>query len=55
MVDLQRRIHVIGSIDRARKQDGRENSNVPASAKSVSGEKFSGADSAENFIRGDLS
>jgi hypothetical protein len=55
MVDLQRPIRGIWNIVRATKQDGRENSNAAASAKSVLGEKFSDPDSPGNFIRADLS
>jgi hypothetical protein len=55
MVDLQRSMGCIWNTVRAGVQDIRRNSDINASTDSHSSEKFSAADSGENFIRSDLS
>jgi hypothetical protein len=55
MVDLQRSIGYIWNSVRARLQDIRRNSDINASTHFHLSEKFSHPDSAENFIRADLS
>jgi hypothetical protein len=55
MADLQRSMGCIWNIVSVRIQADRKNSDADASAHSVPRRKFSGRDSAENFIRADLS
>jgi hypothetical protein len=55
MVDLQRPIRIIWNIVRGWTQAGRKNSDADAPTDSVLSEKFSDAESPENFIRADLS
>jgi hypothetical protein len=55
MVDLQRSIGCIWNIVRASMQDIHRNSDINASTDFYLSEKFSHPDSAENFIRADLS
>jgi hypothetical protein len=54
MVDLQRSMGCIWNIVHGGMQDIRRNSDMNASTDSHSSEKFSAADSDENFIRADL-
>jgi hypothetical protein len=54
MVDLQRSMGCIWNTLRARLQGIRQNSDMNASTDSYPSEKFSSADSRENFIRADL-